>query len=305
MNKEYPGYVELHEKGELVKKVDSLYEMMQSCHLCPRRCGVARLKGEVGYCRAGAEVEISSFHHHMGEEPPISGWSGSGTIFFTHCSLRCVFCQNFPISQLGHGNKVSISRLAEIMLILQKKGCHNINLVTPTHFAPHVVAAVHIAVRQGLRIPLVYNCGGYEEILTLQLLKGVIDIYMPDIKYGENAQAKKYSNAPDYFDVAKKSVQEMHRQVGDLKLSPDNIAQRGLLIRHLILPHDLATSEKVLYFIKNEISPATYISIMSQYFPAYKAVDVEELQRKITNNEYRKILRLTQELHLEKGWRQS
>jgi len=278
---------------------------MTSCHICPRRCGVNRLKGEIGYCKGGIEPEISSFYSHMGEEPPISGWTGSGTIFFTHCSLRCVFCQNYPISQLGYGNKISIQKLAKIMITLQKRGCHNINLVTPTHFVPQIVAALDIAAGEGLKIPLVYNCGGYEEVSTLKLLEGIVDIYMPDIKYGEKKEAKKYSNAPDYFEVAKKAIKEMHRQVGELKMSKDNIAQKGLIIRHLVLPNDLAKTKKVLSFIKNEISPQTYISIMNQYFPAYKAIHIKELNRKIRKLEYRKVLQLVQRLSLERGWQQS
>lgn len=301
---DYPGFIRLHRSGELAKRVKDIYQLMKSCQLCPRRCGVNRLKGEVGYCRAALEPEISSFYCHFGEEPPISGWAGSGTIFFTHCSLRCVFCQNYPISQLGYGNKISIEHLARIMLNLQKKGCHNINLVTPTHFTPQIMAALDIAASKGLMIPLVYNCGGYESIQTLKLLKGVVDIYMPDIKYGGKEEAEKYSNAPDYFEVAKRAIKEMHHQVGELDVSPDGIAKRGLIIRHLILPNNLAKTEQVLKFIKNEVSPGTYISIMSQYFPAYKATKIPELKRKITKKEYQKVLRFVRELSLENGWQQ-
>lgn len=304
MNNNYPGYIGLYKKGELIKRADRLYQIMHSCHLCPRRCRVNRLKGETGYCGAGYQPEISSFHCHRGEEPPISGWAGSGTIFLTHCSLRCVFCQNYPISQLGHGNEISTHRLAEIMLILQKRGCHNINFVTPTHFVPQIVAAVNIAAGKGLKLPLVYNCGGYEQTSVLKLLEGVVDIYMPDIKYGSIREAKNYSNAPDYFQVAKKSVKEMHRQVGKLRMSADNIAQKGLLVRHLILPHNVAKTKKVLTFIKSEISPETYISIMGQYFPAYKAVHIKQLNRKVKRAEYQEALRLVQKLSLEEGWQQ-
>ncbi|HDN84544.1 MAG TPA: radical SAM protein [Candidatus Aerophobetes bacterium] len=303
-NTNYPGFIKLYKTGKLARRVKDIYQLMKNCQLCPRRCGVNRLKGELGYCRAGIEPEVSSFHSHFGEEPPISGWSGSGTVFFTHCNLRCVFCQNYPISQLGYGNKISIEQLASIMLNLQKRGCHNINLVTPTHFTPQIVAALNIAAGKGLTIPLVYNCGGYESIQTLKLLEGIVDIYMPDIKYGGKKEAEKYSNAPDYFEVAKMAVKEMHRQVGDLQISPDGIAKRGLLIRHLILPNNLARSERILKFIKDEVSPNSYISIMSQYFPAYKAVQIPELNRKITKKEYQKVIGLAQKLSLEKGWRQ-
>ncbi len=300
----YPRYIKLHKKGELKKRIDEIYHLMQNCQICPRQCGVNRLKGEKGYCQAGFEPEISSFYCHRGEEPPISGWAGSGTIFFTHCNLRCVFCQNYPISQLGHGKKISVHQLAKMMLILQKKGCHNINFVTPTHFVPQILAALNQAIANGLKIPLVYNCGGYEATKTLKFLDGVVDIYMPDIKYGGRREAEKYSNAPDYFKVAKEAIKEMHRQVGELQISPDNIAQKGLLIRHLILPNNIAKTERVLTFIKTEISPETYISIMDQYFPAYKALKIKQLNRKVTRTEYQKALDVVQKLSLDKGWRQ-
>ena len=300
----YPDYLKLGKK-ELKKRIKKAYQLMENCMLCPRKCGVNRIKGEKGYCRTGIDLEISSFYSHMGEEPPISGWNGSGTIFFTHCNLRCVFCQNYPISHLGYGKKISIDRLAEIMLTLQKRGCHNINLVTPTHFTPHILAAVDKAIDKGLRIPLVYNCGGYEAMETLKLLKGVVDIYLPDIKYGSSREAKKYSNAPDYFEVAKKAVKEMYEQVGELQLSREGIAQRGLIIRHLVLPNNLAKTDKVLSFIKNELSPHIHISIMNQYFPAYKAINIEDLNRKVTDKEYRRVLNLAKKLSLERGWRQN
>lgn len=300
-----PNYLHLHKKGELEKRVSGLYRVLQNCHLCPRRCGVNRLEEEIGYCRAGGEPQVSSSHCHLGEEPPISGWAGSGTIFFTHCNLRCVYCQNYPISHIGHGNRISIPRLADIMISLQRRGCHNINLVTPTHFVPQIVAALDIAAGQGLEIPLVYNCGGYEQIDTLRLLEGIIDIYMPDIKYAGEEEAKKYSNAPDYFDVAKEAIKEMHRQVGELVTSENNIALRGLLIRHLILPNNIAQSKKVLTFIKEEISPNTYLSIMNQYFPAYKAVHINQISRRVNRSEYNQVLQMAEELSLSKGWRQS
>ena len=265
-NSRDPSYLSLYQKGELAQRIDEAYQLMAHCQLCPRRCGVNRLKGQRGYCQAELEPQVSSFHTHIGEEPPISGWAGSGTIFFTHCSLRCVFCQNYPISQLGYGKKISVHRLAEIMLILQKRGCHNINLVTPTHFTPQILAATTQAISRGLTIPLVYNCGGYEALRALQFLEGVVDIYMPDIKYGNSQPARNYSNAPDYFEVTREAVKEMHRQVGTLQVSPEGIAQKGLIVRHLILPNGLAQTDRVLRFIKNEISPETYISIMNPDF---------------------------------------
>lgn len=299
-----PGYLKI-ERESLKKRVKIAYELMEDCKICPRNCGVNRLRGEKGYCRAGLEPEVSSFYCHMGEEPPLSGWAGSGAIFLTHCSLRCVFCQNYPISQLGYGKKITIERLAEIMLILQKRGCHNINFVTPTHFTPQILAAIDRAIDGGLKIPIVYNCGGYEKVETLKLLEGIVDIYLPDIKYGGEEEAKRYSNAQDYFEVAKKAVKEMYRQVGELKLSPDGIACKGLIIRHLVLPNDISKSEKVLKFIKEEISSETYVSIMNQYFPAYKTLHLNELNRKVKKEEYRKVLNLARRLGLEKGWKQT
>jgi len=300
--KDLPGYLKIYKNRELLRKAEESYEILKSCQLCPRECQVNRLKGEKGYCRAGKEVEVASFYCHMGEESPISGWRGSGTIFFTHCSLRCVFCQNYPISQLGYGNKISVEELARIMLKLQKKGCHNINLVTPTHFVPQILKAVHIAVEKGLRIPLVYNCGGYESCLTLKYLEGVVDIYLPDIKYSGEKEAEKYSDAPDYFEVAKKAVKEMFRQVGNLVLSPEGVAKRGLIIRHLILPGNLSGTPEVLNFIKNEISQEVHISLMNQYFPAYKALKIKELNRKVTKKEYQYMLNIAKSLSLTRGW---
>jgi len=269
-----PGYLKI-ERESLKKRVKIAYELMEDCKICPRNCGVNRLRGEKGYCRAGLEPEVSSFYCHMGEEPPLSG------------------------------KKITIERLAEIMLILQKRGCHNINFVTPTHFTPQILAAIDRAIDGGLKIPIVYNCGGYEKVETLKLLERIVDIYLPDIKYGGEEEAKKYSNAQDYFEVAKKAVKEMYRQVGELKLSPDGIACKGLIIRHLVLPNDISKSEKVLKFIKEEISPETYVSIMNQYFPAYKALHLNELNRKVKKEEYRKVLNLARRLGLEKGWKQT
>jgi len=265
---------------------------------------VNRLKGETGFCKSGAEVIVSSFNPHFGEEPPISGYKGSGTIFFTNCNLRCLFCQNYPISHLGNGNQVSKNELSKMMLILQKKGCHNINFVTPTHFVPQILSALYLAIEENLYIPLVYNCGGYESVQTLRLLEGIIDIYMPDIKYGGKIEGKKYSSASDYFEIAKKAVKEMYRQVGNLKLNKEGIAQRGLLIRHLVLPNKLAGTRNVFSFLAKEISPNTYVSIMSQYFPAYKAQEFEELNRRITPKEYKEALDTAKELDLQRGWQQ-
>ncbi|MBU4149471.1 MAG: radical SAM protein, partial [Candidatus Omnitrophica bacterium] len=247
------------------EKIKKAYNLMESCSLCPRKCGVNRLKGGIGFCKAGLLPMVSSFHAHFGEEPPISGHKGSGTIFFTHCSLRCVFCQNYPISQMGEGREVSISELAKIMIKLQDQGCHNINFVTPTHYIPQILKAVCVAKEKGLDVPLVYNCGGYESLEALKILDGVIDMYMPDMKYSDNAAARKYSSAPDYFEASKKAIKEMYAQVGDLKVVR-GIAEKGILIRHLVLPDNLAGSEAIFDFIINELSPDTYVNIMAQYY---------------------------------------
>ncbi|MDP8230485.1 MAG: radical SAM protein [Candidatus Gorgyraea atricola] len=281
------------------EKIKHAYKLMESCRLCPRNCGVNRLKGEIGFCKAGLLPMVSSFHAHFGEEPPISGRNGSGTIFFTHCSLRCVFCQNHPISQLGEGKEVSVKDLASMMLKLQKQGCHNINFVTPTHYMPQILEAVFIAKENGLKVLLVYNCGGYESIEALKILDGIIDIYMPDMKYSDNKAAKKYSFAPDYFEVSKKVVKEMHRQVGDLKIVK-GIAQKGLLIRHLVLPDGLAGSEAII----KELSPKTYINLMAQYYPCHNAFNFPEISRRITRREYLNVIKFAKKKGLFRGFRQ-
>ena len=246
---------------------------------------------------------VSSFHAHFGEEPPISGFSGSGTIFFTHCSLRCVFCQNYPISQLGQGREVAIDELAGMMLKLQDQGCHNINFVTPTHYMPQILEAFFIAKEKGLNVPLVYNCGGYESMEALKILDGVIDIYMPDMKYSDDSVSKRLSSAPDYFEVSKIAVKEMYRQVGDLRIEK-GIAKKGILIRHLVLPDDLAGSSKIFDFITKELSPKTYVNIMAQYYPCHLAHKFPEIQRRITRKEYLAALKLAVQIGLSRGFRQ-
>jgi len=284
-------------------KIKQAYKLMEKCSLCPRKCGVNRLKGQIGFCKAGLLPMVSSFHAHFGEEPPISGRNGSGTIFFTHCSLRCVFCQNHPISHLGQGKEVSTQELAGMMLALEAEGCHNINFVTPTHYMPEILEAVFIARGQGLKAPLVYNCGGYESIEALEILDGIIDIYMPDMKYSDNSVAKKYSNAQDYFEINKAAVKEMHRQVGDLKLER-GIAKKGLLIRHLILPENLAASRHIFEFIASELSPDTYVNIMAQYYPCHMVGRFPEIDRRITAGEYMETIRMSRKACLKNGFRQ-
>ncbi|MBN2028865.1 radical SAM protein [bacterium] len=286
------------------KRLKKAYAFLTSCRLCPRACGVNRLKGETGFCGAGFHPVVSSDNLHFGEEPPISGYHGSGTIFLTGCNLGCVFCQNYPISHLGHGNRVKLPRLATMMLRLQKAGAHNINFVTPTHFAPQILGALLIAYQKGLSIPIVYNCGGYESVEMLKLWDGIVDIYMPDMKYSDSAVSEKYASAPDYPEVNREAAKEMFRQVGDLQIDQNNIAISGLLIRHLVLPEDISGTGNILRFITEEISKRTYVSLMSQYFPAYKALSMPPLDRRITHDEYAKAKENLSYWGLERGWTQ-
>ena len=285
------------------EKIKKAYKLLESCRLCPRECGINRVKGELGFCKAGLLPMVSSFHPHFGEEPPISGSRGSGTIFFTQCNLKCVFCQNYPISHMGEGREVSIEELAATMLRLQGQGCHNINLVTPTHYIPQILEAVILARQKGLSVPMVYNCGGYEGMETLDLMEGVVDIYMPDMKYSNSKAAERFSSAPNYFEISKKAVKEMHRQVGDLKIEK-GIAIKGLLIRHLVLPDNLAGSEAIFDFIVEELSPHTYVNIMAQYYPCHMAFRFPEISRRITHREYIDTLKLAKKKGLSGGFRQ-
>jgi putative pyruvate formate lyase activating enzyme len=281
-----PSYIRLFENGELQQRVEALKEILKECRLCPRECGVNRLNGKVGVCQAGIELKVSSAFPHFGEEPPLVGYHGSGTIFLSHCNLRCIFCQNYDISHLGHGEPMTPPDMARVMVRLQEIGCHNINFVTPTHYAPQIVASLPEAIERGLRLPLVYNCSGYESIEVIRLLEGVVDIYMPDAKYMDGRYSKEFSNAPDYPEVIKEVLKEMHRQVGDLTANSQGIAERGLLIRHLVMPNGVASSEAVLRFIAEEISVHSYVNIMDQYRPEYRANEFPEINRRITQKEY-------------------
>ncbi|MCJ7657307.1 MAG: radical SAM protein [Candidatus Atribacteria bacterium] len=297
----YPRYLNIKEE-EFDRRIEKAYALLSSCEVCPHKCRVNRLKGERGFCRSGEEVMISSYNNHFGEEPPLVGNFGSGTIFFTNCNLKCVYCQNYPISQLGNGNKVTLQELAKIMLALQKRKCHNINLVTPTHFVPQILKSLKLAIKMGLFIPIVYNTSGYDSVNALRLLDGVVDIYLPDARYADNEIAIKYSSAPDYFEIMKKALKEMHRQVGDLALDKTGVARSGLIVRHLVLPEGLSGTKKIMHFIAREISPHTYISLMAQYFPAYQAGQFPPLSRRIDKEEYRKALQAFKEEGLENGW---
>ncbi|MBW6519113.1 MAG: radical SAM protein [ANME-2 cluster archaeon] len=291
----------LVESGEIDNRIDKLYARLEECDICPRKCGVNRLQGEVGYCKADANLVVSSAQPHFWEEAPLVGLGGSGAIFLSNCNLRCVYCQNYDISHGGEGTSITPEQLADSMLFLQRVGCHNINLVTPTHYTPQLVRSIAIAARKGLRLPVVYNCGGYESVEILQLLDGIIDIYMPDMKYGDAESAKLYSDAPDYVEVSMDAVREMHAQVGDLVVEMD-IAWHGLLIRHLLLPNELAGSLKVLEFIAGEISKDSYVNIMFQYRPAYEAFKFKEISRPPFVEEYNAVLDMARGLGLHRGF---
>jgi putative pyruvate formate lyase activating enzyme len=283
-NAQEAAYLQLLRSGELASRVRSAYDRLTDCDLCGWECSIDR-RERTGACKTGVEAIVASYGPHHGEEDPLRGWAGSGTIFFSWCNLRCQFCQNYDISQKGHGRAVTPEQLAVIMLELQEQGCHNINFVSPSHVVAQILAAVLIATREGLSLPLVYNTGGYDSPVALSLLDGVIDIYMPDIKYADAKVAKKYSKIPNYPAVNQAAVKEMHRQVGDLVLDEDGIAQRGLLVRHLVMPGDLAGTRKVAQFLAQGVSSDTYINVMGQYRPCYKAGRYPELNRPPTRPE--------------------
>lgn len=302
-----PSYIPLCDSGELQKRADAAYSLLGHCSVCPRMCGVNRLTGDEGYCRGGLLPKISSYGPHFGEEPPLVGRHGSGTIFFSGCNMRCIFCQNSEISQLDIGKEITCEELASIMLALQERKCHNINLVSPTHFVPQILEAVLIAAGRGLHIPLVYNTGTYDSLETLKLLDGVVDIYMPDAKYGRNEVALALSDAPGYVPVMSAAMKEMYRQVGDLVVS-NGVASRGMIIRHLVLPDNLANSEIVMKFIAEEISRDSYVNIMDQYRPCWKVASesgdhiFDSLKRGITRDEYRYAVRCATENGLKRGF---
>jgi len=303
---------------EMSRRIQAGLELLSPCRVCPRECGADRMGGEKGFCETGALAEVSSYNEHHGEEPPLSGSRGSGTIFFAHCNLRCVFCQNYPISHLGHGSPVTAEELAEMMLSLQRRGCHNINFVSPTHVTPQILEALKLAIAGGLKIPLVWNSGGYDSVDTLKLLDGIVDIYLPDMKYDDDSNAEKYSGVPNggrgdrpagptkgYREANRAAIREMHRQVGDLICDEEGIAVRGLIVRHLVLPGGLAGSQGVLRFLADEISLNTAISLMAQFFPAHRAREFPELARGLAAKDYRAAAEAMEELGLENGWKQT
>ncbi len=282
-----PAYEKLEKEGKFAQRIKEAYSIFEDCQLCPRQCGVNRQKGEKGFCQAPVKPVVHSAQPHFGEEISLVGRHGSGTIFFSNCNLRCVFCQNWPISHEGRGEEIDDEDLAKLMLYVQEIGCHNINVVTPTHVMPNILSATRIALKKGLRLPLVYNTSGYESLEIVKLLDGIVDIYMPDMKYTDNDQAAKYSaGASDYPEVTKEAIVEMNRQVGELLIDERGIALRGLMIRHLVMPNRVAGTEKFVRWVAQALPKSTYVNIMPQYYVAYKAFEYPKISRGITVHEF-------------------
>jgi len=293
-----PSYLKLFESGELKARAEKLKAIYKYCMLCPWDCRIDRTVGRLGVCKGRDRAKVSSAAPHFGEEPMISGTKGSGTIFFSNCNLRCKYCQNYQISQEGLGDEISNEQLADMMLMLESKGCHNINLVSPTHYLPNIISALNIAVQKGLKLPIVYNSNGYEKTDIIEILDGIIDIYLPDIKYSNNDIAVSLSNAPKYVEYNRDALKEMFRQTGNLEMDADGIAVKGLLVRHLVLPADSAGSQRSLRFLANELSKDVWVSIMAQYKPCYKATDDARIDRTILPDEYKRALRWAKEAGL-------
>ena len=302
------SYLSLHQSGELARRAEELTRKLANCDICPQKCRVNRLEGQKGFCRSGALPVVSSYCAHNGEEPALSGTRGSGTIFFGNCNMRCAYCQNFQISQDYSAQKLNVTdcrTLAQRMIYLQDElGCHNINLVSPSHFVPQILQSLLLAVPLGLHLPLVYNSGGYDSLETIKALEGIVDIYLPDMRYSSNEHSHKYSQAPGYVARNRAVIKEMYRQVGDVKLDKNEVAYRGLIVRHLILPNRLAGSRASLTWLAREVSPSVTVSIMSQYYPCHHALDIPELSRTITYEEYSEVADLAEKLGLENGWLQ-
>ncbi|WP_300461316.1 radical SAM protein [Desulfobacula sp.] len=293
-----PNYVKTKQQGRLQEKIDRASALLADCTLCPRQCRKDRTKGEKGVCSTGRHAVVASWAPHFGEEPQLVGEKGSGTLFFSHCNLKCIFCQNDDISIKGMGQEAADGQIAAIMLHLQKIGCHNINLVTPSHVVPQILTALDIAAGQGLKIPLVYNCSGYESLDTLKILKDVVDIYMPDFKFWDPEMARICCHARDYPQVARKAIMEMNDQVGDLTVDASGIACSGLLVRHLVLPENLAGTYHILKFLKETVSPHTHVNIMSQYHPMGEAVKIKSLSRPVTAKEFRTAVHMAEKFNL-------
>ena len=308
MNREEPGYIALYNSGGLSKRAEKLEKRLSECDICPRECGANRLAGKTGKCNSGLLPAVSSFCAHHGEEPVLSGTKGSGTVFFGNCNMRCVYCQNHQISQdpkAQQQNEIEPRVLAERMIHLQDSlGCHNINLVTPSHLVPQIVRALLYAVPLGLKIPLVYNTSSYDSTQTLRELDGVISIYLADLRYASDEYARKYSRVHHYMESSRSAIKEMYRQVGDLEVDEYGVARKGLIIRHLILPNDIAGSEESLRWLVDEISPQIAISIMSQYYPTHRAPKYPLLNRRISPSEYAEVVKMVERLGIVNGWMQ-
>src|SRR3989338_3787525 len=298
----YPKYLKAYRDGTLQERADRLYRELEHCAICPRNCRVNRLEEKTGFCKTGKKSVLYSYLSHYGEEPVISGEHGSGTIFFAGCNLRCVYCQNYEFSQLGKGREVDEEELASYMLELHKEGCHNINFVSPTHVLPQILKALILAVAGGLSIPLVYNTSGYDSEETLKMLEGIFDIYLPDARYADSKIALKLSQARDYPDINQRALKEMHRQAGTARFNKEGIIESGVIIRHLVLPNNLSGTDMIMRFIACERSEDTWISLMSQYFPCYKARDYPEISRRITRDEYQKAMDIMHSYGLRNGW---
>jgi putative pyruvate formate lyase activating enzyme len=300
-----PSYLRLYREGNLRDRIDRAVELMRDCSLCPRECHIDRLSGELGFCRTGEKARVASLHAHFGEESPLVGTGGSGTIFFRSCNLLCSFCQNYDISHDAGGGEVGPKDLADMMLSLQMRGCHNINFVTPSHVVPQILQGLFIAIERGLKVPLVYNTGGYDKVETLKILEDVFDIYMPDFKFWEARWSEKFCKAPDYRKIATAAIKEMHRQVGNLLIDESGIAEKGLLVRHLVMPNDVADTKEVMTFLADKISEDTYVNVMDQYHPCGKATLDPAINRRLTRKEYIEAVRRTREagLHRLDSWR--
>lgn len=299
---DYPSYLNTYKSGRLKEVTEKLLSSLRSCQICPRRCKSNRLDNKTGFCKTAQLPKIYSFTPHYGEEPPVSGAKGSGTIFFSHCNLGCIYCQNYEFSQLGAGKEYTFEQLAQVMLKLQGLGCHNINLVTPTHVLPQILKSLELAIPRGLKIPLVYNTSGYELAEIIALLEGIVDIYLADSRYGDNLAAKELSQASDYVEFNRGALKEMHRQVEPAEFTDDGLISRGLIVRHLVLPNRACATEKIMKFIAEELSGEVYISLMSQYLPYYKASGFLKINRRLKAEEYEEARQILEKNHLFNGW---
>jgi putative pyruvate formate lyase activating enzyme len=300
----YPSYLALYANGKLNRRIKQVYALLESCCLCPRRCGVNRIEDKKGFCKTGRLARVYSYMPHFGEEPPISGQRGSGAIFFSGCNMICVYCQNYKFSQLGQGRQIEAEELAQFMIDLQNSGCHNINLVTPTHVLPQILEALSLGIPRGLKLPLVYNTSGYELSEIIKLLDGIVDIFLCDMRYAEDKESAKYSKASDYSKYNRAAIKQMHQQVGTAKMDKQGIITRGLIIRHLVLPENISGTKEIMRFIANEVSHQAYISLMSQYVPCNKAEEFPELSRRISEQEYILAQEIMINSGLSNGWLQ-